>query len=86
MPRPEQGDDRRIRDWQRGAKTLLGYHDGDIKATKATLSSYHAHMVAEESKLALAGPHSLVNVISQFMASNGGNSGNGKPRVIKVGR
>jgi len=85
MPMLEQGDDKRIKNWQWGAKKLLEYHDGDLEATKATLRGFYAHYVETNSTMALAGPQSLINVVSQFMANESKSVASG-PKVIKVGR
>lgn len=85
IPLLEQGDDKRIKNWQWGAKKLLEYHDGDLEATKATLRGFYAHYVETNSTMALAGPQSLINVVSQFMANESKSVASG-PKVIKVGR
>jgi len=73
MPTGTWGD--RIEKWCSGASELLSYHDGDAQATCVTLDRYHAHYIENEMSFGIAGPQSLVNVVSQFMAGNMGNNG-----------
>lgn len=84
IPLLEQGDDKRIKNWQWGAAKLLEYHDGDLGATKATLRGFYTYYVETNSTMALAGPQSLINVVSQFMAQN--DTGKGGQKVLRIGR